>query len=99
MKVAATATATGPFLVFTEGEYSRTLNTEQECREFVSRADDATAGNVRVSWVPVSVAEAAPELMAALREYVERQEAENDDCNGLPEYDQACAAIAKALGQ
>lgn len=44
---------------------------------------------------------AAPELLAALKEYVDRHEA---DCmagqkpNGLPEYDQAIAAIAKAEG-
>ena len=38
---------------------------------------------------------AAPELLAALREYVERHEAECDPA-GLPEYELACAAIAKA---
>jgi aspartate aminotransferase-like enzyme len=40
---------------------------------------------------------AAPDLLAALREYVERHEADGDPA-GLPEYELACAAIAKALG-
>lgn len=38
---------------------------------------------------------AAPDLLAALREYVERHEAECDPA-GLPEYELACAAIARA---
>ena len=40
---------------------------------------------------------AAPDLLAALREYVERHEAEGNPA-GLPEYELACAAIAKATG-
>ncbi len=40
---------------------------------------------------------AAPDLLAALREYVERHEAECDPA-GLPEYELACAAIARATG-
>jgi hypothetical protein len=40
---------------------------------------------------------AAPDLLAALREYVERHEADGDPA-GLPEYELACAAIAKATG-
>jgi len=40
---------------------------------------------------------AAPDLLAALREYVERHEADGDPV-GLPEYELACAAIAKATG-
>ena len=40
---------------------------------------------------------AAPDLLAALREYVERHEAECDRA-GLPEYELACAAIARATG-
>lgn len=42
---------------------------------------------------------AAPDLLEALREYVERQEAESINCNGLPEYDKAIAAIKKASGK
>jgi hypothetical protein len=40
---------------------------------------------------------AAPDLLAALREYVERHEAEGNPA-GLPEYELACTAIAKATG-
>ena len=40
---------------------------------------------------------AAPDLLAALREYVERHEAEGNPA-GLPEYEFACTAIAKATG-
>jgi hypothetical protein len=40
---------------------------------------------------------AAPDLLAALSEYVERHEAEGNPA-GLPEYELACAAIAKATG-
>jgi hypothetical protein len=40
---------------------------------------------------------AAPDLLTALREYVERHEAEGNPA-GLPEYELACAAIAKATG-
>lgn len=40
---------------------------------------------------------AAPDLLEALREYVERHEAEGNPA-GLPEYELACAAIAKATG-
>ena len=40
---------------------------------------------------------AAPDLLAALREYVERHEAEGNPA-GLPEYELASAAIAKATG-
>jgi hypothetical protein len=42
---------------------------------------------------------AAPELYAALLEYVERHEASGTDPNGLPEYDAARAAIQKAEGR
>jgi hypothetical protein len=43
---------------------------------------------------------AAPDLLAALREYVDRHEAAMTSSPvGLPEYDQACAAIAKAEGR
>jgi hypothetical protein len=38
---------------------------------------------------------AAPDILGALRELVERAEAEGNT-DGLPEYDQARAAIAKA---
>lgn len=38
---------------------------------------------------------AAPELLKALRDYVERHEAAGP-CDGLPEYEAARAAIAKA---
>lgn len=40
---------------------------------------------------------AAPDLLKALREYVERHEAEGNPA-GLPEYELACTAIAKATG-
>jgi hypothetical protein len=45
---------------------------------------------------------AAPELLAALVEYVERHEAEHMNGatpEGLPEYDKAVAAIRKARGE
>lgn len=38
---------------------------------------------------------AAPELLAALVEYVDRHEAEGNP-TGTPEYERACAALAKA---
>lgn len=41
---------------------------------------------------------AAPDLLAALKEYTDRHEAACDP-RGLPEYDQACAAITKATGR
>ncbi len=41
---------------------------------------------------------AAPDLLRALLEYVERHEAEGNP-EGLPEYEQARAAIAKATAQ
>ena len=41
---------------------------------------------------------AAPDLLAALREYLERHEASCEP-SGLPEYEQARAAIAKAEGR
>jgi len=41
---------------------------------------------------------AAPELLAALIEYVERHE-QSCEPTGLPEYEQARAAIARATGE
>lgn len=93
-----TIPAVGPFLVFTEGEFSRVLNTEQECRDFASHADDVTAGNVRVTWVPVRVAEAAPDLLAALRDLLETNDANRQYVHGHPGAMFAFAAIDKAIG-
>lgn len=59
----------------------------------VSQRNLNTDGNARLI-------AAAPELLEALREYVERHEADSETSPiGCPEYDKAIAAIAKAEGR
>lgn len=90
-----TAKATHTFLVFTEGDYSRQLDTEQECKDFAREADERTGGNVRVTWVDSRVAQAAPELLEAARPFANYACEEPDDCHNC----RARAAIAKATGE
>ena len=80
-------------------EYIRSIKDAQgELIAQVCAFDDGVGND----YIPETTANArlmaaAPDLLAALREYVERHEADGDPA-GLPEYELACAAIAKALG-
>lgn len=76
-------------------------------RAYIRTIRDAQGEHIaHVCWLDDAIPEAtanarlmaaAPDLLAALREYVERHEAECDPA-GLPEYELACAAIARATG-
>ena len=80
-------------------EYIRSIKDAQgELIAQVCAFDDGVGND----YIPETTANArlmaaAPDLLAALREYVERHEADGDPA-GLPEYELACAAIAKATG-
>jgi hypothetical protein len=79
-----------------DGAYIRHIKDAQgEIIAFVCNLDLEKYSNESISNARLMAA--APDLLAALREYVERHEADGDPA-GLPEYELACAAIAKATG-
>lgn len=55
----------GPFLIFTEGEFSHVVPTWEEATAFQMDAEVSTSGGVTVNVVSVAAAIAAPLLIAA----------------------------------
>jgi hypothetical protein len=72
------------------------VNRENEFVACVNESNDFYEANARLITT-------APELLVALQEYTERQEAEclanGSTPDGLPEYDRAMAVIKKAKGE
>lgn len=92
----------GPWLAWLDGmdEFAspKVLTTEEEVREYIEDTDKGSYGNIRACVLPLSVAEAAPELLDMLTVAVNYFTKHNIDGQDLHVHEMR-AALAKAEGR